>query len=63
MADTTTANLADAPWMAKSATLATAKASHTHHRRTGGTSRKTSRSGRGDLTSGQAIRTLGSSSA
>ena len=63
IADTTIANLAGAPSIAKSATLATAKASHTHHKITGGASRKTSRFGSGDLTADQAIRTLGSSSA
>ncbi len=63
IADTTIANLAGAPWIAKSATLATAKASHTHHRISGGASRKTSRFPSGDLTAPQAIRTLGSSSA
>ena len=63
IADTTIENLADAPWSAKSATLATAKATHTHHKISGGASRKTSRFASGDLTAGQAIRTLGSSSA
>ena len=43
IADTTIANLADAPWIAKSATLATAKATHTHHKISGGASRNTSR--------------------
>ena len=50
IADTTMANLAGAPWIAKSATLAAAKATHTHHRTTGGASRKTSRFGSGDFT-------------
>ena len=63
IADTTIANLAGAPSIAKSATLATAKATHTHHKISGGASRKTSRFASGDLTAGQAIRTLGSSSA
>ena len=63
MADTTIANLADAPSIAKSAKLATAKASHTHQKISGGASRKTSRFPSGDLTAGQVIRTLGSSSA
>ena len=71
IADTTIANLADgAPWIAKSATLATAKATHTHHKISGGASRKTSRAGEladadvgGGGGEGQAIRTLGSSSA
>ena len=63
IADTTIANLAGAPWIAKSATLATAKATHTHHRISGGASRKTSRFTSGDSPRTQAIRTRGSSSA
>jgi hypothetical protein len=63
IADTTIANLAGAPWIAKSATLAAAKATHTHQKISGGASRKTSRFGSGDPTADQAIRTLGSSSA
>ena len=60
MADTTIANLAGTPSIAKSATLATAKATHTHQKTSGGASRKTSRfTSRGT----QAIRTRGSSSA
>ena len=81
IAATTITNLADnpgAPWIAKSAMFATAKASQTHHRMTGGASRNTSRSAaklagrwvvgvaRGAAerrNKAQAIRTRGSSSA
>src|ERR1700722_9246814 len=63
IAETTIANRADAPWITKSATLTITKATQTHHRITGGASRKTSWFGSGDLTGCQAIRTLGSSTA
>ena len=44
MAVTTIVNRADGvPWAAKSARFATAKATHTHQKTSGGTRRKTSR--------------------